>query len=76
MLNVICYLFYFILGILWQTWTNNKFESLIGARMMVAPKPTHGEAHKEITGKDCQEIAEKVCQIEFELTLNNNRKLL
>ena len=61
-----CKLFYFILGILWQTWTNNKFESLIGARMMVAPKPTHDEAHKEITGKDCQEIAEKVCQIEFE----------
>ena len=37
--------------------------------MMVAPKPTHDEAHKEITGKDCQEIAEKVCQIEFELTM-------
>jgi len=50
-------------GILWQTWTNNKFESLIGARMMVAPKPTHDEAHKEITGKDCQEIAEKLAKM-------------
>merc|ERR1719333_584027 len=30
---------------------------------MVAPKPTHDEAHKEITGKDCQEIAEKLAKM-------------
>jgi len=45
-------------GILWQTWTNNKFESLIGTRMMIAPQPP--KKNVEVTGSDCQEIAEKL----------------
>merc|ERR1719262_1277616 len=46
-------------GILWQTWTNNKYESLVGTRMMVGPKPDKS-SHTQLEGKDCQEIAEKL----------------
>ena len=46
-------------GILWQTWTNNKFESLIGSRMMIGPKPV-ADSKKDYTGTDCQDIADQV----------------
>jgi hypothetical protein len=48
-------------GIIWQTWTNNKYESLIGTRMMVGP--LHRMEKQELTGTDCHNIAEKVKKI-------------
>ena len=50
-------------GILWQTWTNNKYESLIGSKMMLSNMETQDGTKNEpgfLPADSCQAVAEQL----------------